>query len=203
MKKLKLINWLIILGVSIFSLFYLFFGKHEQGLYKNLIIISIIPVMLIPTLLNKLFKMKINPEIELVYLIFIFFAHFLGTILNFYYKLEIYDKVMHGLSGVMTSILAIILLVKSKSYDKNPLWVNILFIICVTLSVAAFWEFFEFINDNLFNKDAQKVISTGVDDTMIDMIMAFIGSIIYSVIYLIESKTKKKLLVTKFADSIK
>lgn len=103
----------------------------------------------------------------------------------------------------MTSILSIVILVKSKCYDKNPLWVNILFIICVTLSVAAFWEFFEFINDNIFGKDAQKVAKTGVNDTMIDMIMVFIGSIIYSIIYIIEVKTDKKLLVTKFADSIK
>ncbi len=203
MKKTKLINWIIIIGVSIFSVFYLFFGNHEHGLYKNLIIISIIPVMLIPTLLNKLFKVNINPEIELVYLIFIFFGYFLGSILNFYYKIGIYDKIIHGLSGVMTSILAIVILVKSRCYDKNPLWVNILFIICVTLSIAAFWEFFEFINDNIFGKDAQKVAKTGVNDTMIDMIMAFIGSIIYSIIYIIEVKTDKKLLVSKFAHSIK
>lgn len=203
MKRTKLINWIIILGVSIFSIFYLFFGNHEHGLYKNLIIISIIPVMLIPTLLNKFTKFKINPEIELVYLIFIFFGYFLGSILNFYYKIGIYDKVIHGLSGVMTSILAIIILVKSRCYDKNPLWVNVLFIICVTLSVAAFWEFFEFINDNIFGKDAQKVAKTGVNDTMIDMIMAFIGSIIYSIIYAFEIKIKKKLLVGNFADRIK
>lgn len=203
MKKLKLINLIIIIGISIFSIFYLFFGNHEPGVYKNLIILSIIPVMLVPMLVNKIFKMNINPEIEFVYLIFIIFAHFLGTILNFYYKIEIYDKVMHGLSGVMTSILSVIILVKSKCYDKNSLWVNVLFIISITLSVAALWEFYEFINDNIFSKDAQKVLKTGVDDTMLDMIMAFIGSIIYSIIYVIESKFKKKLLVTKFADSIK
>ncbi|MBE6153245.1 MAG: DUF2238 domain-containing protein [Firmicutes bacterium] len=203
MKKIKLINWIIILSVSIFSIFYLFFGNHEKTIYKNLIIISIIPVMLIPSLLNKFSKFKINPEIEFVYLIFIFFGHFLGSVLNFYYKIGIYDKLIHGLSGVMTSILAVVILVKSKCYENNPIWVNILFIISVTLSVAAFWEFFEFINDNIFSKDAQKVIKTGVDDTMTDMIMAFIGSIIYSVMYFIETKTKKKMVVGKFADNIK
>ena len=203
MKKTKIINWVIIIGISLFSLFYLFFGNHEQGLYKNLIIISIIPVMLLPFLLNKFFKANINPEIELVYLIFIIFAHFLGTILNFYYKIGIYDKAMHGLSGVMTSILAIIILVKSKCYEKNPIWVNVLFIISITLTVAALWEFFEFTNDNIFGKDAQKVLTTGVDDTMLDMISAFAGSIIFSVIYIIESKLKKKILITKFSYNIK
>ena len=203
MKKIKQLNWIIIISVSIFSILYLFFGNHTHSLYKNLIIISIIPVLLIPTLINKFTKFKINPEIELVYLIFIFFGHFLGGILNFYGKIYIYDKLTHGLSGVMTSILAIIILVKSGCYDKNPIWVNILFIICVTLSVAALWEFFEFTNDIIFDKDAQKVYKTGVNDTMLDMIMAFIGSIIYSIIYIIEKRTNKNLLVGKFAQSIK
>lgn len=203
MKKIKLINWLIILGVSIFSIFYLFFGNHERDLYKILIIISIIPVMLLPFLANKLFKLNIDPEIELVYLLFIFFAYFLGTILNLYDKIIIYDKIIHGLSGVIASILSIIILVKSKCYDKNPIWMNVLFIIGITLSVAALWEIFEFTNDKLFNKDAQKVLKTGVDDTMLDIIIAFIFSIIFSVIYAIEAKTKKKILITKFANNIK
>lgn len=203
MKKITLINRIVILGIIIFSLLYLFLGDYTHGLYKYLIIISIIPVVLIPTLLNKFTKFKINEVIELVYLLFIFFGYFLGAVLNFYGKIALYDKLIHGLSGVMTSILAIIILVKSKCYDKNPLWVNILFIICVTLSVAAFWEFFEFTNDIIFGKDAQKVAKTGVDDTMLDMIMAFIGSIIYSIIYFIEVKTNKKMIVTNFAHIIK
>ena len=198
MKKLKLINWLLIIFVICFSILELFLENNEQDLYKTLTIISIIPVMFIPKILNKIFKNKINVIIEFIYLIFIFFAYFLGNVLDFYTKIPMYDKLMHGLSGVATSIFAIIILVKSKCYEKNPIWVNILFIICVTLSIAAFWEFFEFINDYIFDKDAQRVIETGVSDTMTDMIMAFIGSIIYSSIYYIERKTKKKNYSRKF-----
>ena len=202
MNKTKLINWIIIIGVSLFSIFFLLFGNHERGIYKSLIIISIIPVLLIPFFIDKIFNIKIEPEIELVYLLFIFVSQFLGGSLNFYKNISFYDKAIHGISGVMTSILAIVILVKTKSYSQNPLWVNILFIICVTLSVAALWEFFEFINDNIFNKDAQKVFKTGVDDTMLDMLSAFIGSIIFSIIYIIEDKINKNLLVKKFAQKI-
>ncbi len=199
---IKKINIFIIIFVAIFSILFLFFGNHEKGIYKNLIILSITPVMLLPYLINLFLKEKIEEEIIFVYLIFIFFAHFLGTILNFYYKISIYDKLMHGISGIMTSILAIIILIKSKCLKQNPLWVNILFIISVTLSIAALWEFFEFINDNIFSKDAQKVLTTGVDDTMTDMIMAFIGSIIFSILYLIENKAKKSFLINKFIEKI-
>ena len=202
MNKTRLINNLIIIGISIFSIFWLFLGNHEQTLYKNLIIISIIPVLLIPFLIRKLFKIKIEPEVELIYLLFIFFAQFLGGSLNLYSKISLYDKLIHGISGIMTSFLALIILVKSNSYNKNPIWVNVLFIICVTLSVAALWEFFEFINDNIFGKDAQKVLSTGVSDTMFDMLAAFIFSIIFSTLYIIEEKLNKNILVKKFINKI-
>lgn len=188
MKRLNLINWLIIIGVSIFSILFLFFGNHEQGIYKALIIISIIPVMLIPFIVRKLLKIKIDYGLEFIYLLFVFFAHFLGTILNFYDLLPMYDKAMHGLSGIVTASIAFILLTKSKYYNKQNLLMNILFIVCITLSIAVLWEFFEFISDNIFSKDAQKVLTTGVDDTMLDMIMAFIGSIIFTLIYGIKRK---------------
>ena len=203
MKKTKLINLSIIFSVSIFSIIYLFFGNHEHGLYKTLIITSIIPIMFIPNLLNNLLKININYEIELIYLIFIFFGYFLGSILNFYGKITLYDKIIHGLSGIISSILALTILIKSNNYDKNSLWLKIIFIICITLTVAVSWEFFEFINDNIFNKDAQKVITTGVNDTMLDMLMALIGSIIFCIFYIFENKTRKNLIITKFINNIK
>lgn len=199
---IKKINILIIALISIISIIFLFFGNHEKGIYKTLIILSIIPVMLLPYIINLFLKKKIEEEIIFVYLIFIILAHFLGTIMNFYYKISIYDKLMHGLSGIMTSILAIILLIKTNCLKKNPIWVNVLFIISITFSVASLWEFFEFINDNIFSKDAQKVLTTGVDDTMMDMIMAFIGSIIFSIDYFIESKFKKNFIITKFINKL-
>lgn len=192
MKKINLINSLIIFCVSVFSLIYLFLGDYNISLYKILIIISVIPVMLIPTILNKIFK--INPKIQLLYLIFIFFGYFLGSILNFYGAVPFYDKVIHGLSGVMSSILALLVLIKSNSYDKNPLWVKIIFILCITLSIAACWEFFEFTSDIIFGKDAQNVITTGVNDTMLDMLMAFIGSICFCIYYVLDENTKNKFI---------
>ena len=84
MKSIKKLNLSIIVITSMLSIIYLFFGNHESGLYKNLIIISIIPVMLLPYIINCFLKNKIDEEIILIYLVFIFFAHFLGTILNFY-----------------------------------------------------------------------------------------------------------------------
>jgi hypothetical protein len=40
------------------------------------------------------------------------------------------------------------------------------------------WEFFEFACDKLLGQSMQQLVSIGVDDTMYDLIMAFIGSLI-------------------------
>ena len=200
---MKRFNYILIAIVSILSLYIAFFGDIERTLYKYLIIFSIIPVMLLPYILKKIFKLQLDDAIVTLYLVFIFFAHFLGTIVNLYYKIPIYDKLMHILSGVMTSFLALILLIKLKKYDNRSLLFNIIYIISITALVALIWEMYEFTNDRLFSKDAQRVMTTGVSDTMIDMIVAFLGSCIFSICFAFEKVFKKDYLINKFIKHVK
>ena len=68
--------------------------------------------------------------------------------------------------------------------------------------VAGIWEIFEFTCDKLFNKDAQHVLTTGVNDTMKDMIVAILGTSSMAIIYLFEQTNKLKLLITKFIEQV-
>lgn len=172
------------------------------NIYKTLICLSIIPVMLVPTILKKLFKLNLTPSVEFVYLIFVFFAHFLGSIVNFYHTVNNYDKIIHLASGTVTAFFALNLLINFKKYGHKTVLFNVLFIIAFTLMVASFWEFFEYFNDNLFGKDAQNVLTTGVDDTMKDMIAAFIGSILFNIMYIYEAKTGNTILINKFIKEV-
>ena len=168
------------------------------NIYKTLICLSIIPVMLVPTILKKLFKLNLTPSVEFIYLIFVFFAHFLGSIVNFYHTVNNYDKIIHLSSGTVTAFFALYLLINFKKYDHKTVLFNVLFVTAITLMVASFWEFFEYFNDNLFGKDAQNVLLTGVNDTMKDMIAAFIGSILFNIMYIYEAKTGNNILINKF-----
>ncbi len=96
-----------------------------------------------------------------------------------------------------------LLLKQLGMYDENKIFFNILFIISVTLSVAVCWEFFEYFGNILFGGDAQRVAKTGVNDTMQDMLVAFIGSIIVSIIYYIEEKRKLNGMVKNFMNGMK
>ena len=172
-------------------------------IYEILISLSIIPVMLVPFIVRKLFKLNLTPTLECIYLVFTFFAHFLGSILNFYDTVNHYDKLIHFSSGIAVSFLALYLLINFKKYNSKKVLFNVLFIISFVLMIAAFWEFFEYSVDIVFKKDAQKVLETGVDDTMGDMIAAFVGAILFNIIYAYEEKTNKNILIKKYIKDVK
>ena len=109
---------------------------------------------------------------------------------------------MHFLSGVLTSILALDILKRANVIDKNKIYINVLFVLGITFMVAGLWEIFEFTTDNIFGKDAQKVLTTGVSDTMKDIISAFLGSLIIVVSYIYEKVNNMKLFVINFIKSI-
>lgn len=155
----------------------------EGNLYEVLIRLSILFTAFLPTICRRWFHLHITPIVEIIYLIFLFFGHFLGSIVGLYNEIPLFDKFVHMFSGVLTACLALILLNNIGKYQEKSMIFNILFMVSFTLAVASFWEFFEYGADIFFKADAQHVSTTGVNDTMLDMIVAFLGSIIVCVVY--------------------
>lgn len=160
------------------------------GAYDRLIgSLSIVLILFIPRLITKFFKIKIPEILELIYILFIFIAQFLGSVVNLYNIIWWYDLFVHFLSGVLTSVLAIVILNMFK-LDKNKLF-NACFIIIFSMFTAVSWEFIEFFGDLFLGMNVQHSIETGVKDTMTDMLVAFLGSIFVFVFYIIKEKNKK------------
>lgn len=193
---IKKINILLIL-VSIIGSLYFVFTKAFNIIFilKALSIILTINGLYI---IQKLFKIKINESTNFIYVIFIFMAHFLGVIYDLYTKIYWFDKLVHFLSGIVSSFGAIYILVKFKK-NKN-LFFDILYIIAITLMIASLWEVFEYLASYYFNVDPQKVVLTGVSDTIGDIIVAFLGSILVSISYYYENKYSFHLLVRKIVE---
>lgn len=195
---IKKINITLILIAIIGSLYFVFTRDNNIVLIlKDLSIVVTISALYI---IQKLFKIKISEGLNLVYIIFIFMAHFLGVICELYNHIYWFDKFAHFLSGVITAFVAIYILVKLKK-DKN-MFFDILYIIALTLAVAALWEVFEYLSSYYFGLDPQKVTTTGVTDTMNDIIVAFLGSILVSICYYFEIKYDYNLLIKKFIKTI-
>lgn len=196
---IKKINIMFILISIIGSLYFVFTRDNNIVLIlKDIFIILSISALYI---IQKIFKIKINEVVNLVYIIFIFMAHFLGVICELYNYIYWFDKFVHFLSGIVTSFVAIYLLIIFKK-NKN-MFFDILFISALSLMVASLWEIFEYLSSYYFNLDPQKVINTGVTDTMGDIIVAFLGSILVSICYYFENKYNYNLLIKKFIKTIK
>lgn len=194
MKRLNNIIITLMLIVNTGCIGLTLLGKYNSNI---LVCLSLYLIVFLPKMFRK-FSSKVNDLIELIFLLFILFAQLLGSILHFYGIIYWYDSFMHYISGVLTSFLAVLLLVLFNKYDEKDRLFNIIFIISITLMVAGLWEIFEFTADNLLGGDAQKVVATGVTDTMKDIICALLGSVLFSFCYLYECVKNKNLLIKEF-----
>lgn len=195
MKKISWICKFIVVVLCILGIAYAFPMILEGDWYEVGIRLTIILTALVPTMVRKILHLKISYTMELVYLLFIIFGHFIGSILGIYNEISHYDKIMHTLSGVLTSFIALIILNNINQYKFKNVIFNIVFMIVFSLAVAGIWEIFEFTSDILFQADAQRVAISGVNDTMLDMIVALFGSILVCIEYGIEVCTHKKGIV--------
>ncbi len=170
---MKKTNKLLIIIISLIGVIAGVFYLTISNIPKSLVSFSIIPIMIIPSLIFK--KINISSFVIFIYLIFIFFSQLLGSVFGLYNILIHYDKIIHFISGILTSLLALKILNFYK-YDNSKLF-NLIFIFSFSFLIAGIWEIFEYIMDNLLNGDAQRVVLTGVHDTMQDIISSCLGSI--------------------------
>ena len=161
----------------------LFFVHFIPGSWfiKPLSYIATVGLAFAPDLL-RLFGIKISKTFEIWYYIFIVFAMILGIDFDFYkWEFFPYDKVVHLASGALSAAGAKELL-NQASGKPDKLWFKALFSMSFVAFVAVLWECFEFMMDRLFGQHMQELISTGVADTMFDLISALIGGIIATTI---------------------
>ncbi len=197
MNKLKVINigfMILYMGIMLYQL--ICFGT-TMTLSKILTTLSIIPITAGPFLIKKILKYEMSELLKILYYVFVLIALILGSILGWYYKISWLDLFAHFLSGIATMIVALIILKKNHLLKKELKWFHLVFMIAFSLMIASFWEFFEFFSDKILGGDTQWVKETGVDDTMGDMLIAFLGSILFCIYYFIEVKIKKDKFIKK------
>lgn len=197
-KVVNLFNVILIIVSVLYSL-----ETFKNGdIYNTLIRLSIIPVLYIPFLLRK-GNIYFSDSSILAYSIFIFIGHFLGSIIGFYGKVPHYDTLMHTMFGFLGSFIVLEILVKNTDMKVSKILFNSLLIISIISFLSVLWETFEFVCDKLFMKNAQRVLQTGVDDTMKDMIVACIGSLCFCLLYLYETIKEKNIFIKPFIKSLK
>ena len=187
LSLLKKINITLIMGMIIGTLYFVIFKFNSNKIISYLLVV---PILCFPSILNKT-KYKMGDKERLFYYIFIFLADYLGCIVNLYNTTNWYDTLVHFCSGFFSFLVGLFILDRS-GIEVSNIFYRIFFCICVVMFIASIWELFEFEVDSLLGMNLQHSIDTGVRDTMFDILVAFIGGLIFSVSYYVYKRSIDK-----------
>jgi uncharacterized membrane protein YjdF len=111
--------------------------------------------------------------------------HTAGYIQGYYIRYyPYYDKLGHFVSGLSVALLGFLGVIFIDRYWKMKLRRHFIvgFTIIFGLAMAAAWEIYEFAIDTLFGGSLAGKMQFSLGDTMVDMIMVLVGSVIVAVI---------------------
>lgn len=130
-------------------------------------------LFLIPSILDKRFKIELPNTLEIIILLFIFAAEILGEIKEYYVMFEKWDDMLHTMNGFLCAAIGFAMIDILNRSDKVRLTLSPIFIGVVaftfSMTIGVLWEFYEFSMDYLTGSDMQK-----------DTILTSISSIIFN-----------------------
>jgi hypothetical protein len=143
--------------------------------------------LILPFILTRLAKKKsvILPDsFEVVALLFIFSAQYLGEIKKFY-SLWWWDLLLHGIFGSYAVIVALYLrkgiIQKDQSTtDSRFTFFNALFAFSFSITLGTLWEMFEFSGDYLFKTT---MVKDGLVDTATDLLIKILAAFLTTVLF--------------------
>lgn len=191
MKKiLKILNSLLFVFFICFMVYMLISSYDTMKTTHLLLVICIFPLIMVPFILDKIKIYHMDEVLIFAYYIFLLLSLVFGSILGCYRSIWWFDLLSHFTSGFLTSVLAYVILDKNNLVNKKNKWFSFMFIIIFSIAIAGIWEFFEFTLDLIIGGDTQHSLDTGVNDTMEDMLIATLASIISGFYYLFYIKKK-------------
>jgi hypothetical protein len=134
---------------------------------------------LVPPFLATRWSLSLPMPFLLATTLFFFASIFLGEAFDFYERLWWWDLGLHGFSAIgfgLTGFLFMFMLFEGDRFAAPPSAIAFI-TFCVAMTMGAMWEVFEFAMDRTFELNMQK---SGLDDTMGDLIINALGSLIAS-----------------------
>jgi len=171
---------------------------YEGHWAHTFLLLAISIITLMPIVLNRKFRIYIPAEFQILTIVFVFAALFLGEIHRYYDRLWWWDIALHASAGLLLGIFGFLIVYvlnedRRAQLSMRPRFVAFFaFLFAVTVSVL--WEIFEFAMDRIFDTNMQKPMlgdDSGLTDTMWDLIVDVIGALIISLLgwwYLIRRK---------------
>ncbi len=150
----------------------------------------------LPHFIQRTYSVRLPGEIQIIMVLFIYAALFLGMAREWYHRIWWWDSLMHGLSGValgFAGFLILYVLYKTGKLQASFFLIALLSF-CFAVSMGALWEIFEFGVDEFFGEDMQRArfpiekieahpegSRIAIYDTMWDMMLNTLGALLASV----------------------
>lgn len=170
-------RWIVITIVALMVVDFVVVVSERQWL-SAFLILTIALLILLVTVFSDRLVVQIPAEFQVLALVFVFSALFLGEVRRFYDRIWWWDIALHSTSGLLMGILGFLLVYvlnesKSIALTMTPRFVAF-FAFIFAVAVGALWEIFEFSMDSIFGARMQKAMfddPSGLTDTMWDMIV--------------------------------
>ena len=141
-----------------------------------------------PRLLTRLTKIKVPAALSTCFYVFVLCATVLGEMFALYYRIAVWDSILHVASGIMSGMLGGILCVEFlRRTDCEKLISPALIAVAAgafAICLGVVWEVYEFAGDSLLGLNMQKCLledgtaligNAAVFDTMKDLILDGLG----------------------------
>ena len=118
------------------------------------------------------------------------FAAAFGSALNLYRYIDIYDKFVHFLSGILLAGAGMIIIsyLERKRNAQQDNVIKLTFAFFFSAACAGFWEIYEFTADTLIGANMQG----GNSNTMGDIVLGVLGAAAYTALSALTLKRKMK-----------
>lgn len=206
-KILTIINYSICLLLSIvlisFIITMLILGDPTKRLVPCILTLL---CYLAPFIVQFIFKTRLNPTIVTIFVVFVTISAFIGSCLNLNKVVPYFDKIQHTSWGYIACLIGLLFLCKTKEFDKLKPFTIIFIFFAVSMATASIWELFEFAGDTILGQTAQGSAINGVvpvTDTMTDILVHFIGTIIFTLHYCLDRFLQKNLGITTIINDFK
>ncbi|MBS3921087.1 MAG: hypothetical protein KG012_19615 [Deltaproteobacteria bacterium] len=175
-------KWMVRILLVIMAIEWVLLIVEEQWLSAFMVFLTI-AIVISPEILRKRFDVTIPTEFQILTIIFVFAALFLGEVRGFYARFWWWDIVLHISSGLLLGIVGFLLVFVLNEHQRidfhmHPRFVA-LFAFVFAVAVGALWEIFEFGMDQIFGTNMQKPMlgdPSGLTDTMWDLIVDTLGA---------------------------
>ena len=180
LKKLSInkVMYILVSASFVFALIWVplraYFDEayRENTEYRIMIFQSLFGLLTVnlPSFLERRLTWRIPTIFSILFMLFLWGAIFAGEVWEFYYRIPLWDDLLHLISSMMAAILGFSLIDILNSKQREHIFLSPFFVCLFSVTFAVFigvlWEIYEFTFDGILGLNMQKFSAESGDENI-------------------------------------